>query len=251
MQKKNLFVKLKEDKGARAIALTVTIMLLVLTAIIVTTVVANRAANNDNLPPDDSQQAGVNDPNTDENPNGTPDQTPDETPGDSTQKPDDSQTGTDALPERFLLPVSGVMQQKHDSALQVFSPTMGDYRVHLGIDIGTVEGASVSAMADGTIAQVWEDVLMGQCVAVKHGGDAYTVYKNLSVELPETTVVGATVKAGDVIGTVGDTAMVEIAEEPHLHLEMTVGGLQVNPLDYLDEEAKATLNEDVNYEDVS
>ena len=247
MQKKNLFVKLKEDKGARAIALTVTIMLLVLTAIIITTVVANRAANND-LPPDDSQQAGVNDPNTNETPDDT--QKPDDTP-DDTQKPDDSQTGADVLPERFLLPVSGVMQQKHDSALQVFSPTMGDYRVHLGIDIGTVAGASVSAMADGTVTQVWEDVLMGQCVAVKHGGDAYTVYKNLSPELPETTVVGASVKAGDVIGTVGESAMVEVAEEPHLHLEMTVGGLQVNPLDYLDEEAKATLNEDVNYEDVS
>ncbi len=247
MQKKNLFVKLKEDKGARAIALTVTIMLLVLTAIIITTVVANRAAQNENLPPDDSQQAGVNDPNNDE----TPNENPNENPGDNTQKPDDSQTGADVLPERFLLPVSGVMQQKHDSALQVFSPTMGDYRVHLGIDIGTVEGASVSAMADGTVTQVWEDVLMGQCVAVKHGGDCYTVYKNLSVELPESTVVGATVKAGDVIGTVGESAMVEVAEEPHLHLEMTVGGLQVNPLDYLDEEAKATLNEDVNYEDVS
>ena len=251
MQKKNLFVKLKEDKGARAIALTVTIMLLVLTAIIITTVVANRAAQNGDLPLDDSQQAGVNDPNTNQTPNGDANQKPNENPGGNTQNPDDSQTGTDALPERFLLPVSGVMQQKHDSALQVFSPTMGDYRVHLGIDIGTVAGASVSAMADGTVAQVWEDVLMGQCVAVKHGGDAYTVYKNLSVELPEGVVVGAAVKAGDVIGTVGESAMVEVAEEPHLHLEMTVGGLQVNPLDYLDEEAKATLNEDVNYEDIS
>ena len=241
MQKKNLFVKLKEDKGARAIALTVTIMLLVLTAIIIMTVVANRATT-EKLPPDDSAQVGVQDPS---------DQTPDETPEDPTPAHEDSQTGADVLPERFLLPDSGVMQQKQDNALQVVSPTMGDYRVHLGIDIGTVAGASVSAMADGTITQIWEDVRMGQCVAVKHGGDCYTVYKNLSLELPEGVVVGAGVKAGDVIGTVGDTAMVEVAEEPHLHLEMTVGGLQVNPLDYLDEDAKATLNEDVNYEDVS
>ena len=92
---------------------------------------------------------------------------------------------------------------------------------------------------------------MGQCVAIKHGGECYTIYKNLSAELPEGTVVGATVKAGDVIGTVGESAMVEIAEEPHLHLEMTVNGLQVDPLEYLDEDAKATLNQDVNYEDVS
>ena len=248
MQKKNLFVKLKEDKSARAIALTVTVMLLVLTAIIITTVVANRAAGNVDVPvPDDSTQAGVNDPagdDTQEPPK------PDDTPN-TPAPPTDSETDADVLPERFLLPVMGVMQQKHDADLQVFSPTMGDYRVHLGIDIGTVAGASVSAMADGVITQVWEDVRMGQCVAVKHGGDCYTVYKNLSAELPEGTVVGAAVKAGDVIGTVGESAMVEVAEEPHLHLEMTIGGLQVNPMDHLDEDAKATLNEDVNYEDAS
>ena len=244
MQKKNLFVKLKEDKGARAIALTVTVMLLVLTAIIVTTVIANRAAQrNDVTPlPDDSTQAGINDPTEDQ-------QKPNE--DDTTAPPADESTGADVIPEKFLLPVYGVMQKKHDTELQVFSPTMGDYRVHLGIDVGTAQGASVSAMADGVVAQVWEDVRMGQCVAIKHGGECYTIYKNLSTDLPEATVVGATVKAGDVIGTVGESAMVEIAEEPHLHLEMTVNGLQVNPVDYLDDEAKATLNQDVNYEDVS
>ena len=247
MQKKNLFVKLKEDKGARAIAITVTVMLLVLTAIIITTVVANRAVSGtDVIPmPDDSTQAGVNDPTTDG-------EQPDRNPNEETPTPPaDEQTGADVIPERFLLPVYGVMQKKHDAEVQVFSPTMGDYRVHLGIDVGTAAGASVSAMADGVIAQVWEDVRMGQCVAIKHGGECYTIYKNLSAELAEGTVVGAAVKAGDVIGTVGESAMVEIAEEPHLHLEMTVNGLQVNPVDYLDDEAKATLNQDVNYEDAS
>ena len=141
MQKKNVFVKLKEDKGARAIAITVTVMLVVLTAIIITTVVANRATtpNEPILPPDDSTQAGVNDPQHDEQPDvqqPAPEQQP--TP------PADEQTGKDVLPERFLLPVYGVMQKKHDSELQVFSPTMGDYRMHLGIDVGTAAGASVS-----------------------------------------------------------------------------------------------------------
>lgn len=248
MQKKNLFVKLKEDKGARAIAITVTVMLLVLTAIIITTVIANRAAkDNVVLPPDDSTQAGVNDPVPDEKPNVTPQ--PEEQP--TPTPPADQETNADVLPKQFLLPVYGVMQKKHDTEVQVFSPTMGDYRMHLGIDVGTAAGASVSAMADGVIAQVWEDVRMGQCVAIKHGGECYTIYKNLSAELPAGTVVGATVKAGDVIGTVGESAMVEVAEEPHLHLEMTVNGLQVDPMDYFDESAKATLNQDVNYEDVS
>ena len=243
MQKNNLFVKLKEDKGARAIALTVGVMLLVLTVIIVTTVIANRNAKEDVLPPVDSEQVGVNDP----------EDVPTDNEGDEAPAPEEPtpDTETGALPQKFLLPVSGVLQSSHDATVQVFSPTMGDYRTHLGIDIGTVAGAVVCAMADGVIAQVWEDVSMGQCVAIKHGGDAYTIYKNLGVELPEEIVVGRSVKAGDVIGTVGESAMVEIAEEPHLHLEMTVGGLSVDPTDYLDQDAMATLREDINYEDIS
>ena len=238
MQKNKFLLKLREDKGTRAIAVTVLVMLLVLTAIIVTTLIANRAPTDDPLPPDDSSQVGVEDPDDEQQGNEPPaDQTPSEP--------------TDALPTEFLLPVSGVLRSVHDEDLQVFSPTMGDYRVHLGIDIGTVAGASVSAMADGTVAQIWDDVRMGRCVAVKHSGEAYTIYKNLTAEHPSGIVVGATVKAGDIIGTVGESAMVEIAEEPHLHLEMTVNGIQVDPTEYLSEDAMATLKEDTNYEDAS
>lgn len=244
MAKNQFFLKLKEDKGARAIAVTVVLMLLVLTAIIVTTVIANRAAE-EPTPPD--EQVGVQDP--DSTPDDTPDTPAPTPPAEDTQTPPSQ--STDALPARFLLPVSGVLQKSHDATLQVFSPTMGDYRVHLGIDIGTVAGASVSAMADGVITQVWDDNAMGKCVAIKHGGDAYTIYKNLALDLPAGCVVGKEVKAGDVIGHVGESAANEVAEEPHLHVEMTVGGLQVDPMEYLDEQAKATLNEDVNYEDES
>ena len=246
MQKNKFFVKLKEDKGARAIAITVLVMLLVLTAIIVTTVIANRTPTDDTLPPVDSEPAGVEDPDGGTEPDGETPNTP--TPP-AEEQPSD--TPTDVLPSEFLLPVSGVLLSVHDADLQVFSPTMQDYRVHLGIDIGTVEGAAVAAMADGTVAQIWDDVRMGRCVAIKHAGDAYTIYKNLVAEHPEGIVVGAAVKAGDTIGTVGDSAMVEIAADPHLHLEMTVNGIQVDPTEYLSEDALATLTEDTNYEDAS
>ena len=238
MQKNNIFERMKNDKSVRAITIAVVAMLLILTAVIITTVVANRAST---PAVDDpySEPAGVTDPK-------------DETPDKSEEQPEDpkDETETNALPSRFLLPVSGVLQEKHDADMQVFSDTMKDYRVHLGIDIGTVENAAVSAMADGVISQVWEDVSMGQCIAIAHSGDAYTIYKNLSATLPEHIKVGVAVKAGDVIGTVGESAMVEVAEAPHLHLEMTVGGLLVDPTDYLDEDAMATLKEDTNYEDV-
>ena len=151
----------------------------------------------------------------------------------------------------FSLPVSGKLSNVHDSELQVFSPTMNDYRVHLGIDVLTTDGAPVYAVADGTVMQIWEDVRMGQCIAVKHNGDAVSIYKNVSVELPQGIVEGAKVKAGQQIASVGATAMVEIADEPHLHFEMTVGGLAVDPLDYFSSKDVETLSKDTAYEQTS
>ena len=160
-------------------------------------------------------------------------------------KPD---TNVDAKLPIFSLPTSGKLSAVHDSELQVFSPTMNDYRVHLGIDILTDEAAPVCAVADGTVTQIWEDVRMGQCIAVKHSGDAVSIYKNVSTELPSGIVEGAKVKSGQQIATVGSTAMVEIAEEPHLHFEMTVGGLAVDPLEYFSSKDVSALQKDTAYE---
>ena len=237
MPKNQFFAKMKNDRGARAIAITVMVLLVLLSAIIITTVIANRRTKDVPVLPDEPTGG---DPKPD-NVKPTPDDQP---------KPDDGKQ-TETAPTHYILPVSGVLTKKHDSEMQVFSDTMRDYRVHLGIDIATMAGASVSAMADGVIAQIWDDRSMGKCIAIKHGGDVYTIYKNLAETLPEQIAVGVSVKAGDVIGNVGETASVEVADEAHLHLEMTEKGLQVDPTKYLDADALATLHEDTNFEDES
>lgn len=148
----------------------------------------------------------------------------------------------------FVAPTSGKLVKSHDTEHQVFSSTMNDYRVHLGVDIETADKAPVYATADGTVAEVWEDPLMGQCVAIKHSGDAVSIYKNLDTTLAEGIKAGSAVKSGQLIAYVGETAMTEIADEPHLHFEMTVAGLQVDPLSYLGDEVVATLSS-AAYED--
>ena len=60
---------------------------------------------------------------------------------------------------------------------------------------------------------------------------------------------GATVKAGDTIGKVGDSAMVEVAEEPHLHFEVTVKDIQTDPLTCFSEKDLKALTVDTAYED--
>lgn len=162
--------------------------------------------------------------------------------------PSDPTVDTGTKLPTFKLPISGKLSGVHDSEIQVFSPTMNDYRIHLGIDVLAKENAPVYAAADGTVTQIWEDVRMGQCIAIKHSGDAVTVYKNLSADIPKEIVEGATVKCGQQIGTVGSTAMVEISDEPHLHFEMTVGGLSVDPLEYFSSADVSSLQKDTAYE---
>ena len=59
---------------------------------------------------------------------------------------------------------------------------------------------------------------------------------------------GQRVSRGQQIGTVGETAMLELAEEPHLHMEMTVKGLAVDPLEYFSQQALAALGKDETHE---
>ena len=217
----------KNIKENRAVYITALTLLVALAVIITVTAVANRSKKPVDTAPVTTDPTVTADPN-------------------ETEEPDTSVV--DMLPS-FSLPVSGKLSKNHDSEMQVFSNTMQDYRVHLGVDICAEENAAVSAVAAGTVVEVWEDALMGQCVALSHSGDAVSVYKNLSLTLPEGIEAGAEVKAGDVIGYVGDTAMTELADEAHLHFEMTVGGIQVNPLDYFGEDAVATLAQDTSYED--
>ena len=60
---------------------------------------------------------------------------------------------------------------------------MNDYRVHLGVDLVTKENAPVYAAADGKVSKIWEDPLMGCCIAIEHAGNYVTIYKNLNTEL--------------------------------------------------------------------
>ena len=91
--------------------------------------------------------------------------------------------------------------------------------------------------------------MMGWCVALNHAGECVTVYKNLAKDMAEGLEVGASVLEGQLLGQVGDTALLEVAEDPHLHMEMTVKGLQVDPLEYFSQSVLNTLTEDEIYED--
>ena len=225
------FKKLKHIRVNRAVYLSAIIVLLSISVVLIITAVNNRAIKNAaNTPPLTTSASK-----------------PEETTRPPQTNENDKPTLNNTIPE-FSLPAIGVLAKKHSVDTQVFSPTLNEYRVHLGIDIATEEAAPVCAMAAGTVAQIWEDPMMGWSIAISHTGDAVTVYKNLSKQFAEGIAVGAEVEAGQLLGCVGDTAMIELAEEPHLHMEMTVKGLQVDPLEYFNKEVRSVLTEDSVYE---
>lgn len=222
--------KLKRVRINRVVYLAAVVILLTLSVVLVFSAAMNRAKRDEmeTIPPVISGSTG--EPDVD-------------------QAPDDSaQTGTEAEVPELGLPVSGKLSRKHSVDVQVFSPTMKDYRVHLGVDIATAASAPVCAAADGTVEQIWEDPMMGWCIALSHAGECVTVYKNLAKDMAEGITVGSEVLRGQLLGQVGDTALLEIAEDPHLHMEMTIKGLQADPMEYFSESVIATLSEDDVYE---
>ncbi len=147
-------------------------------------------------------------------------------------KPTVAEPAEEPLP-KFAMPTIGNVSAKFSIDTLVFSNTMDDYRTHNGIDICAPLGSAVCAAADGVVSEVYEHPMMGYTVVISHDGGAESVYHNLDEEA--AVGVGDIVKCGDVIGAVGESAIIEIAEEPHLHFEMCIEGVRVDPLDYIDE----------------
>ena len=230
----------KKAKINRAIYITAVILLISIAVIAGITSATNRAKKNptETVPPQSTPEA------TD------PIETPNETtPDESEAKPseDKDASASSKLPT-FALPAKGSLSVGHDPELQVFSPTMQDYRVHLGIDINTESGAPVYAAADGKVEKIWQDPMMGTCIALSHSGGAMSYYKNLSGTIAEGITAGATVKSGQLLGSVGESAMIESSQEPHLHFEITVAGLQEDPTKLFDKDVLAELEEDNSFE---
>lgn len=133
----------------------------------------------------------------------------------------------------FAPPLDGLVIKDYSDEIPVFSYTMNDYRTHTGLDLACSVGTPILASADGVICEVCDDPMMGVTVSISHSGGAATTYRGLSKESMSIVKVGDSVECGQMIGAAGDTALIESAEEPHLHFEMTVNGEHVDPAEYM------------------
>ena len=130
----------------------------------------------------------------------------------------------------YKAPVDGKILKRFSEGELVYSKTMNDYRTHNGIDVLCESGEAVKSVAAGTITKIEDDPLWGMSVTVDHGNGIVSVYKNLSETLPEGIKSGMYVAEGGIIGAVSSSALVEIGEESHLHLEVLADGKAVDPI---------------------
>ena len=160
---------------------------------------------------------------------------------DSEAKPTDVSSAVDS--RYFVAPVDGSVSKSFEIDVPVYSMTMNDYRAHTGVDLSAPLGSDVVSVSSGTVCKICSDPLMGRCIAIDHGDGIYSSYMNLHEEPAAGIGVGTKVALGQVIGAVGESALVEIAEEPHLHLEMKIDGHYVDPLDYFEVRAAEIIGD--------
>lgn len=130
-----------------------------------------------------------------------------------------------------VLPVNGAVTQDYAMDHLTYHATTRDWRVHNGVDLAAETGAGVKAAKAGTVSAVYDDDYYGTTVVIQHDGGYTSHYCNLSDQA--LVNVGDTVRAGDIIGTVGQTALLETAEEPHLHFEVYRDGEPTDPAGFL------------------
>ena len=145
-----------------------------------------------------------------------------------------SQSATQPTEKKVLktaAPVDGQTMQSYAMDCLSYNETTRDWRVHNGVDIGAQEGTQVMAAAEGTVIAVYEDDTMGYTVEIRHEGGYTTRYASLAENL--SVKEGDTVKLGQVIGCVGDTALVESVIGPHVHFSVTYQDAPMDPADFL------------------
>lgn len=148
----------------------------------------------------------------------------------STNKDSGSKTSI-AAEEKFIMPVLGEITFDYSMDKLVYSKTLEDWRTHSGVDIAADRGTPVKAVAKGVVSSIKNDPRFGITVIIEHSNGIKTVYSNLASA--EMVHPNQKIEQGEIIGSVGDTAIFESAERSHLHFEVLKNDEPVDPKDYL------------------
>lgn len=148
-------------------------------------------------------------------------------------------TTTTAAADLYILPFGNAVQKAYSDGKPAYSLTMGDWRTHDGTDFAGELGQKVKALADGKVTAVSESPLWGTMITVDHGMEVLSRYYGVKPAVK----AGDSVKVGDTLGTLV-LIPCEAADAPHLHLEMSIDGKTVDPVEAIGLEVRYVDSEE-------
>ena len=131
----------------------------------------------------------------------------------------------------FVKPVEGEIMKEFAKDKLIYSETLKEWITHLGVDIKAEKTTVVKCAEEGRVKAIKNDPRYGLTIIVEHPNGYKTVYANLLSS--EFVVENEKVAKGQSLGTVGNTAAFESANEPHLHFEILKDSQNVDPMAYI------------------
>lgn len=127
----------------------------------------------------------------------------------------------------FQWPVQGEIVLPYSVEQAVYDPTLEQYRTNDTLCIAAETGSTVTASANGVVAEVKEDEENGKTLVLEHANGWRTTYGPLTEEnLPKT---GETVAQGETIGTIAEPTKYQVGLGSHLVFSMQQNGESVDP----------------------
>lgn len=181
--------------------------------------------NQDNNTADESSNS------TSDRPNGNATSTNNTVTNDSQTNDEQNNSDNNNVQPSFIMPVDGEIMKGFSKENLVFSETLQEWIIHQALDIKANSRDVVKCSADGTVKAIKSDPRYGLTVIVEHSSGFQTIYSNLLTA--EFVVEGEQVTQGQTLGTIGSSAVFEIADEAHLHFEMLLNSEYVDPSLYI------------------
>lgn len=129
----------------------------------------------------------------------------------------------------FLRPIAGATSSNFgEKRTYMYEGKEISKSEHLGLDLASVQRDEVHAPNDGTVVFISPFGIYGNTVIIDHGLGLFSLVCHLSSIAVE---VGDRVSRGDILGRTGETGL---AGGDHLHFELRLGGLPVNPREWWD-----------------
>lgn len=136
-----------------------------------------------------------------------------------------------AVSAAMIWPIEGEIDIPYSMETLVYNERLGDWRTSSRVELKADVGTQVLACAAGIVKEVYMDDINGMTVVIEHAGGLVSVYSNLAST--PTVSAGDNVMTGEVIGSVGTTALGEREDKAHLCFSMLLDGQSVDPSKYL------------------